>query len=370
MKLTSILLAVALCDGAVGSAASDDAPKAAAPVKAELLDLSNLSAVTAALQRLYLDSSALSDSKLNEAATRGILSHLGLGVKILDAKSPAAKNSVPDIAKTEALGEEILYVRLGKLGHDTAKALDDALSPVPCEKLNGIILDLRFVGGNDFADAADVAGRFMAKGTALFTLKGAKRAARSFGASYEKACTATPLIVLMNRETIGSAEALAAAFDDQHRAVLIGNITAGEAVERVELPLVGGKKLALAVAEVVLPSGKKIFPIGLEPDVPVKAELALERKLLIGANAQKDLRASMEPKVVKHRMNEAELVRALDTNEDKSEGKKPSAAPKKGGPVPADRETRNENVRVEQPADVALSRALDILKGLRILRRN
>ncbi|MCX6900662.1 MAG: S41 family peptidase [Verrucomicrobia bacterium] len=368
MKLTSILFALALGAGPMGVFAADDAPKPGAPAKIEPLDLSNLPAVTAALQSLYLDPSVLSDKKLNEAAARGVLGHLGLGAKILDAKSGAAKNGVPDIAKTETFGDEIFYVRLGKLGHDTAKALDAALSVVPCEKLNGIILDLRFVAGSDFTDAAAMAGRFLAKGTLLFTLKGAKRPTSTFSATHEKPCTATPLIVLVNHETAGSAEALAAVFDNQQRGATIGNTTAGEAVERTELPLVGGKKLALAVAEVVLPGGKKIFPQGLEPDVAVKVELAVERKLLLGANAQKNLRASLEPTVVKHRINEAELVRSLDTGDGKSEGKKP-AEPKKGEPAPV-KETRNENAKVEQPADIALSRALDILKGLRILRRS
>jgi hypothetical protein len=342
--------------------AAEDAARPAGP-----LDLSDLQAVKAALQSLYLDPAALSDKKLSEAATRGVLSHLGLGVKLLDAKPAAATNGAPDIAKTDMLGEAILYVRLGKLGHGTAKALDAALSRTPCEKLNGVILDLRFVSGNDFADAADVAGRFVAKGSALFTLKGARRAARSFSASHEKPCLATPLIVLVNRETMGSAEVLAAVFDSQERAATIGNTTAGDAVERTELTLAGGTKLAVAVAEVVMPDGRKIFPRGLEPDVPVRMELALERKLLLAPDAQKNLRASLEPKVVKHRINEAELVRSLDNGNGKPAGKKP-AEPKPAEP-PVERETRNENAKVEQPADVALSRALDILKGLRILRQ-
>jgi len=367
MKLISILLAAVL--GTAVVSAADNAAKPAAPPKAEPLDLANLPAVKAALQNLYLDPAALSDSKLNEAATRGVLNHLGLGVKLLDPKSTASTNGAPDIAKTEMLGEEIRYIRLGKLGHGTAKALDAALGRTPCEKLNGVILDLRFVSGSDFADAADVASRFVVKGAPLFTLKGAKRPARSFTASHEKPCLATPLIVLVNRETAGSAEALAAVFDNQQRGATIGNTTAGDAVERVELPLAGGKKLALAVAEVVMPDGRKIFLRGLEPDVPVKVDLTVERKQLLGPDAQKNLRASLEPKVVKHRVNEAELVRSLDTGNGKPEGKKPTAKPKKSEP-PEEKETRNENAKVEQPADVALSRALDILKGLRILRRS
>jgi hypothetical protein len=356
MKLISTLLVVVL--GVAAVSAAESAAKPAAP-----LDLSDLPAVKAALQEHYLDPAALSDKKLNEAATRGVLGHLGLGVKLLDAKSVAAKKGAADIAKTEMFGDEIFYVRLGKLSHETSKALDAALKAVPCEKLNGIILDLRFVAGSDYADAAEVAGRFVTKGATLFAVKGAKREARSFSATCEKPCLVTPLIVLVNRETVGSAEALAAVFDNQERAAIIGNTTAGDAVERVELPVAGGRRLTLAVAEVVMPDGKKIFPRGLEPDVPVKVDIAVERRSLLGPDAQKNLRASLEPKVIKHRINEAELVRSHDTGNGKPEGKKPAAPPE-------EKETRNENAKVEQPTDVALSRALDILKGLRILRRS
>jgi hypothetical protein len=101
----------------------------------------------------------------------------------------------------------------------------------------------------------------------------------------------------------------------------------------------------------------------------------LQRKLLLGPDAQKDLRASLEPKISKHRINEAELVRTLESDEKTAarNGKSPVPAPAaKPEPAPApeeDKETRNANVKVEQPADVVLTRALDILKGLRVLRR-
>ena len=363
MKRTSTFLVIAACAMAVGVMASDDSPKkAASPAP---LNLSDLPAVTSALRNLYLDPSAVTDSKLNEAAARGMIGRLGIGAKILDAKSAAGKTGAPDIAKTEMLADEIFYVRLGTLGHGTAKAIDAALGPVLTNKLNGIILDLRFVRGEDFADATSVAGRFLPKGATLFTVVGARRAARNFTAACETPCVATPMIVLVNHETAGGAEAAAAAFENQQRAVLIGNTTAGEAVERTEVPLAGGGRLALAVAEVVMPGGKKIFPRGLDPDVPVKVDLAVERKMLLGPDAQKNLRESLEPKISKHRINEAELVRTLGPGNGKTDAKQPPAEPK-----PATKETRNENARVEQPADVALSRALDILKGLRILRRN
>jgi carboxyl-terminal processing protease len=226
----------------------------------------------------------------------------------------------------------------------------------PCEKLNGIILDLRFVRGGDFADAAQVAGRFLPKDARLFTLKGPTRPPREFTASFGKPCADTPLIVVVNRETFGSAEALAAALNHHQRAVVIGNVTAGEACERVEIPLSDGRKLALAVSQIILPDGGKVFPRGVEPDVPVRIDLEKERRMVLGPEAQRNLRASLEPKVTRRRVSEAELVRVFGPDDNKA------------APAPEE-ETGSENVKVEQPADVVLTRALDILKGLRVLKR-
>ncbi|MCX7825903.1 MAG: S41 family peptidase [Verrucomicrobiae bacterium] len=332
--------------------AQEGAPRPAAPVT---LDMTNLSAVVSVLREHYVEPSALADRQVNAAAVRGVLNHLGAGAKIVEAK-PARKTITPEIAKTEMLGDDILYIRLGRLSKDTAAALDGEMKARPRDKLHGIILDLRFVGGGDFADAAQVAGRFLAKGAKLFVLAGPTRPPRTFTASFDNPCTDTPLIVVVNRETFGSAEALAATLSHHQRAAVVGNTTAGEACERAELPLSDGRKLALAVSQIVLPDGRKIFPRGVEPDVPVKLDLEKERKLVLGPDAQKNLRASLEPKVSRRRVNEAELVRVFGPDDNKS--------------APAsEEEPHTGNIKVEQPADVVLTRALDILKGLRALRR-
>lgn len=368
--LLSLILGATVAFAAEAAPVSKPAPATAGGP----IDLSDLPAVIAALRAHYMDPSALGDRELNEAAVRGILDHLGHGAKIIEPPKPGeAKESPPDMAKSDVIGEQIHYIRFGKLGRFTADVLDSVMAKVPCDKTNGLILDLRFVKGDDFADAAAVAGRFLPKGAPLFMLKGvAKEEPRRFGASFDKPCTVTPLIVLVNAETSGSTEALAAALRDQQRAAVIGSVTAGEAAERVELPLVGGKKLALAVRQAVLPDGSRFFPSGVIPDVPVKMDLDLQRKLLLGPDAQKDLRASLEPKVSKRRINEAELVRAHESDEKTAarNGKNGAPAAKPEPEPPAgDKETRNENVKVEQPPDLMLTRALDILKGLRVLRR-
>ena len=52
--------------------------------------------------------------------------------------------------------------------------------------------------------------------------------------------------------------------------MIIGQATAGSAVEYSDLPLPSGKVLRVAVSEVVLPESRPLFPAGITPDLPVE----------------------------------------------------------------------------------------------------
>src|SRR5207248_2657914 len=70
--------------------------------------------------------------------------------------------------------------------------------------------------------------------------------------------------------TSGSAEAIAAALKAHGQAMLIGQPSAGRAVEYSDFPLSSGKILRIAVAEVIGPNGQSLFPGGVKPDLPVE----------------------------------------------------------------------------------------------------
>ena len=84
------------------------------------------------------------------------------------------------------------------------------------------------------------------------------------------------IVVLADGDTAGAAEAVAGVIRIYDKAVMIGQQTAGQAVEYSDLKLPSGKVLRVAVSEAVLPEGNPLFPGGLKPDVPV--EMAGGRK--------------------------------------------------------------------------------------------
>ncbi len=158
--------------------------------------------------------------------------------------------------------------------------MDKKLENFASKKVDALIVDLRdSEPASDFALAAEFAKRFCPKGKPLFTLrKPAARQDRAFNSDRDPAFQGL-IVVLADGDTAGGAEALAGALRLYDKALVIGQPTAGRAVEYSDLPLPSGKILRVAVAEVVLPEGQPLFPDGVKPDLPVEMSMAEKRQI-------------------------------------------------------------------------------------------
>jgi C-terminal processing protease CtpA/Prc len=173
--------------------------------------------------------------------------------------------------------------------------------------VDAAVIDLRASGvSNDFAIAAEFAKRFVSKGKALFTLrKGAAKQERNFTSDRDAAYQGM-MIVLADGDTSGPSEAIAGVLRLYNKTLLIGQPTAGRAVEFSDLPLNSGRTLRVAVAEAVLPDGRALFPGGLQPDLPVEMPSADKREVF-----QESTEKGMSPfvfEIERPHMNEAALL--------------------------------------------------------------
>jgi carboxyl-terminal processing protease len=154
--------------------------------------------------------------------------------------------------------------------------------------------------------------------------------------------------VLADRETVGGAEALAAVLRLYNKALIIGQPTAGRAVEYSDLPLPGGKILRVAVAEAVLPDGQSLFPDGVKPDLPVEMSIP-EKRQIFQLSTDKGM-AQFVYETERPHLNEAALLAGTNPELDD-----------------AQRRTRS---REKLPArDPVLQRALDLVTSLEIYQR-
>src|SRR5207247_3237387 len=86
-------------------------------------------------------------------------------------------------------------------------------------------------------------------------------------------------MVLADGDTAGAAEGIAAALRFHDKALVIRHPTAGRAAEYSDLSLPNGKILRLAIAEMISPDGRSLFPEGVKPDLPVDMSMTDKRQI-------------------------------------------------------------------------------------------
>lgn len=121
-------------------------------------------------------------------------------------------------------------------GSGCANDLSKEIIKLKREKIEGLILDLRYNGGGSVHEAIEIAGIFIEAGpmgiiketgTKSSTLKDPSR-----GSIYDG-----PLMVLINGQSASASELVAATLQDYQRAIIVGSPSFGKATMQVMLPL-------------------------------------------------------------------------------------------------------------------------------------
>ena len=304
--------------------------------------------------------------QLNEAAVRGLLEQLAGKVSVVGEAPPLVRGTGSNAPVLAAVFDRHFgYLRVNRMAAGTDKEFHAACDRLlATNKLKGLVIDLRFAGGKDYAAAVAVADRFFAEELPLV----------DWGEGWKKSSGKTnaislPVAVLVNRKTTGAAEALAGMLRHREVGLLIGTNTAGEASMAREFSLKTGHRLRLAVAPVKVADGRELPFTGIKADIEVEVgpedELAWYedaykalpkpgRFAVVGTNETTIAATNRAPR---RRLNEAELVRM------NKEGQTLDREP----PF-----TNDASRSVETPAvvnDPALARALDLLKGLAVVQQ-
>jgi hypothetical protein len=308
----------------------------------------DLQAAIAALKSNFTNPEAITDAELNRATLQGLLMRMPGGLLLMPGKEGApAEPAFPFYS--EVFENHIGYVRVGALDANNLRELDKKLQDFTAKKVDAVILDLRASGNGDFATAAEFGKRFCPKAKALFSVrKPGARGNKEFTSDRDPAFQGL-VAVLVDSDTAGGAEALAATLKVNDKALIIGQTSAGHAVEYSDVPLPSGKTLRVASAEVVLPDGQPLFPGGVKPDLPV--EMSITDKRQIFRQSEKGMSQFVYETERPH-LNEAALIAGTNPELD----------------IPdAQRRLRAR----EKPAlrDSVLQRALDVVTSLEIYQK-
>lgn len=288
-------------------------------------------------------------SAAEAAAAKALLE--GIQGSVLGPDDPGEPPSdAPAVVRKERLEAGPLYVRVGQVSLGLAPQLAAILRDTNLvSAANGLVLDLRFATGVEYGAAASAADLLAQPGTPLMDWGNGTVVAGSKAQPWD-----LPVAVLVNHETRGAAEALAAAIRSAQAGLVIGTPTAGKAAVFRDVPLAGGLRLRLAASPVRMGDGKVIGPDGVQPDIAVRTVATNERIFLedpfamIGAKSGAEGGVLTNTVTVRRRITEADLVR-------QRRGETEAA------PTPAAGATKV--IR-----DPVLARAVDLLRGLAALK--
>lgn len=313
----------------------------------DALSDADLARVLPLLRENYVAAEKLTDEETSRSTVQGLLDRHASGARILDA--PSIVTPEPSPFRSEVIDNRIAYVRFGSVSMANLAELDTALQSFTAKSGSALMLDLRATPtSSDFEQAAKICERFCPKGKVLFTIKRPTAKREEILTSKEEPRFSGVLVVLVDHDTAGVAEVIAAVLRTHVKAMIIGQQTRGEAVEFSDVALPSGKLLHIATAEIALPTDVPIFPGGVKPDLAVDVPQETTDAVL-KVELEKGV-SELVSETDRPRMNEAALVAGTNPELD----------------ALAAARTRGDRLKVAPLRDAVLQRGLDFVTTISI----
>ena len=161
-------------------------------------------------------------------------------------------------------------IKITAFNDRTPKRVAEAMSEARAalgDSMNGVVLDLRGNPGGLLEKAIEVADLFLHSGLISSTSGRHALSYQRFEAEPGDINGGKAMVLLIDGATASAAEVLAAALQDQRRAVLIGTSSFGKGSVQTVLDLPNGGELILTWARLIAPSGYTIHEAGVIPTV-------------------------------------------------------------------------------------------------------
>lgn len=181
-----------------------------------------------------------------------------------------AEIEIPDVSWGFVPGTTIADVRLTQFSDGAAAALKDAITAATDKGATGMVLDLRGNPGGLVDEAVRAASLFLPDGSVVYQQQDRSQDRQSVTVHGSPVVPDLPLVVLADYGSASSAEILAAALRDNHRARIVGQPTFGTGTVLNIYPLSDGSAIRLGVIEWLTPDGQGLFDTGVAPDVSVE----------------------------------------------------------------------------------------------------
>jgi carboxyl-terminal processing protease len=239
---------------------------------------------------------------------------------------------------------EVVVMRLTTFNEQTFAQMEEGIKAEVekaggIENIDGFVLDLRNNPGGLLNQAVAVSDAFLDKGEIVSTRGRDPQQGERYNATPGDLAQGRPVVVLVNEGSASASEIVAGALQDHRRAILIGAKTFGKGSVQTIMALQGGGAIRLTTARYYTPSGRSIQALGIEPDILVEERTLAATATPPRTRSESELRGSLESTLSEEEKNQFEAERKR---------------------LEATAKLRSE--------DLQLAYALDVLKGLSVLR--
>ena len=231
------------------------------------------------------------------------------------------------------LEKDVGYVRITTFSEQTNKSTKEAVKKILKNKnLKGFVLDLRNNPGGLLEQAVAISDLFLEQGEIVSTRGRDSENPETYKAKPGDVINGLPLVVLINSGSASASEIVAGALQDHKRAIILGTKSFGKGSVQTIIPVHPFGALRMTTAKYFTPSGKSIQKKGIDPDIIVE-------------------QAKVEKVDRKNGNRESDLQGALDNPANDLEKKV------------------DENLNKESIDDFQLSRALDLVRGISLYKK-
>lgn len=165
----------------------------------------------------------------------------------------------PSISDSYILRPGIGYINLSEgFNYTTSDEFATAMHRLKSNGMRSLVLDLRGNGGGIVDQAVKVAENFLPSGTLILTQRGRSRIDNRIWRSTNINPDRMPLVVLVDEDTASASEIAAGAFQDDDRAMIVGERTFGKGLVQSVIELPGRTGLTLTTARYLTPSGRSL----------------------------------------------------------------------------------------------------------------
>lgn len=194
--------------------------------------------------------------------------------------------------ESEMLEGEIGYIAISSFDDVTSDQFVQALDKLEGQGMEGLIVDLRDNGGGLVSCVCKILDRLLPEGLIVYTEDkyGNREEERSDAEHYFD----KPLAVLVNGNSASASEIFAGAIKDYGIGALVGTKTYGKGIVQKIYPLSDGTAVKLTVSKYYTPKGNNIHGIGIEPDVEIELDEALEKKVVVSKEEDNQLQKARE----------------------------------------------------------------------------